>query len=378
MFRSSMKSDRCRTAGRSPAEARRVDPLVARRAPAFAARAATTLATVVVARTAAAAAVAALALVLAGGCSWDSMAPEAPPPATTGMLEVTSSPAGAAIFVNGEDTGRVTPATFDAWPIGGHAVRVSLSGFVAAPESALVTVSVGALASATFALEAAPEPVSRIVLIEHYTNANCPPCRPVEEILATVLEEQGFDKVISIGNHMFWPGTDPFFDANPVELEARRAAFGVQAMPEFWIDGRRFGTPQDYGLLTARIEEGLAVEPEFDITVEGAVVADSFVVTGTLDALEPTDGDEVLMVVIIETSIAYRALDGVDLVFDDVTRRFASGPGGEPMPADHQGERPFRYAVPIGAGWNTNNLEAVAFVQSSDTRIVYQAASTRQ
>ncbi|MCI0434742.1 MAG: Omp28-related outer membrane protein [Gemmatimonadetes bacterium] len=236
----------------------------------------------------------------------------------------------------------------------------------------------GALAMAAFALEAVPEPVTRIVLIEHYTNANCPPCRPVEEVLATVLEEMGFAKVVSVGNHMFWPGTDPFFDANPVELEARRAAFGVQSMPEFWIDGRKFGTPGDYGLLSARLEEALAVAPTFDLAVAGEAIADSFVVSGTVEKLEATPSDEVLLAVIIETAIAYRAQDGVDLVFDDVTRRFAPGPGGEPLSIEIGAEQMFRYAVPIGAGWNANNLDAVVFVQSSDTRIVYQAASTRQ
>lgn len=48
----------------------------------------------------------------------------------TGTLEVNSTPAGAAIAIDGEDTGEVTPATFQG-PEGDYQVRLTLAGFQA-------------------------------------------------------------------------------------------------------------------------------------------------------------------------------------------------------------------------------------------------------
>ena len=50
-------------------------------------------------------------------------------PRLDGQLEVTSTPAGAKIFINGIDTNNVTPYTFTKAP-GEYSVYVTLSGYV--------------------------------------------------------------------------------------------------------------------------------------------------------------------------------------------------------------------------------------------------------
>ena len=72
----------------------------------------------------------------------------------TGSISVTSAPAGAAIGLDGTDTGQVTPSTLDAVAPGSHTVAVDLSGYN--PASMTVTVSTGSTATANFQLVAIP------------------------------------------------------------------------------------------------------------------------------------------------------------------------------------------------------------------------------
>ena len=48
----------------------------------------------------------------------------------TGSIKVTSEPAGAKIFINGVDTGKQTPYTFNDKPVGTYEVYVTKTGYV--------------------------------------------------------------------------------------------------------------------------------------------------------------------------------------------------------------------------------------------------------
>jgi uncharacterized repeat protein (TIGR01451 family) len=73
----------------------------------------------------------------------------------TGSIAVSSTPAGAAIELDGIGTGKVTPFTFDGIAAGNHAVSVALAGY--ASESQTVTVAAGSTVNAEFRLFTAPQ-----------------------------------------------------------------------------------------------------------------------------------------------------------------------------------------------------------------------------
>jgi len=75
--------------------------------------------------------------------------------ATPGTLSVASTPAGAAIALDGTDTGVVTPAELPA-PPGEHTIALSLEGYEAG--TATATVPPGGRAEASAELVALPEP----------------------------------------------------------------------------------------------------------------------------------------------------------------------------------------------------------------------------
>ncbi len=72
-------------------------------------------------------------------------------PPDTGSINVTSTPAGAEIFINNIDTGEVTPHTFNGRNIGNYDVNVTLAGYDT-PTGKSVTVVKDLIATADFTL----------------------------------------------------------------------------------------------------------------------------------------------------------------------------------------------------------------------------------
>ena len=68
----------------------------------------------------------------------------------TGSIDVSSEPEGAAIYLDGEDTGELTPATLTDVPAGSHLVEARLSGYDAA--SSRVEIEEGITATLSFTL----------------------------------------------------------------------------------------------------------------------------------------------------------------------------------------------------------------------------------
>ncbi|MFN0151565.1 MAG: hypothetical protein ACKVU1_12750 [bacterium] len=220
-------------------------------------------------------------------------------------------------------------------------------------------------------------PPARVVVIEHYTNANCIPCRPVEENLATAFGVLGTTRVVSFGTHTDFPGIDPFFSTrDSAQFRERYESRSVLAVPQVNVDGVKVTSPSDFDALLARILEAAAVAPQYDVIVTTATVADSFIVSGSVTHRVGAPLDGVLTVAVVESGITYRALDGVNLAYSDVTRTFPTGALGVALTITSGGSVNFRYAVPIGMSWNVGNLDAVACVQSSATRVVYGTGST--
>ena len=73
----------------------------------------------------------------------------------SGSIKVTSAPAGAAIFLDGTDTGKVTPDTLTDVPAGKHVVYVTISKY-STPDAATVEVIGGVKANVHFILKTKP------------------------------------------------------------------------------------------------------------------------------------------------------------------------------------------------------------------------------
>jgi hypothetical protein len=291
----------------------------------------------------------------------------------TGSVDVSSTPAEAEIFVDGAPAGKTTPATLPCVAAGSHVISVAIDGYSAAPESLVVNVTVGGSVDAAFDLSIIAQ--SRIVLVDHFSNTSCDPCRIPEENLETARSALGSDVFVSIASHLNFPSAaDPFYLANAQQFLERGAS--IIYMPVILADGDSLAAPEynDYTTLRATIEAAAAVAPSYDVIVRTKVVGDSLVAYGTVRKRAATADDDVLTVAVIETDIDYDAANG-NSHFDDIVRRFLPGTAGEAISVAVGAEHDFRYAVRIGSGWAVANLEAVAWVRSPSTGTVHQTGS---
>ena len=79
----------------------------------------------------------------------------------------------------------------------------------------------------------------RLVILEHFTQASCPPCATVDPILEALLN-QNTAKVASIKYHMSWPGIDPMYSHNPTDANTRTNYYGISGIPQTHLDGNVF------------------------------------------------------------------------------------------------------------------------------------------
>ncbi len=59
----------------------------------------------------------------------------------------------------------------------------------------------------------------RLVLLEHFTQASCGPCATYNPSIHTWLVNNP-DKITSINYHTSWPGYDPMYNHNTVDMQA--------------------------------------------------------------------------------------------------------------------------------------------------------------
>ncbi len=133
-------------------------------------------------------------------------------------IQVLSSPEGLPVWLNGEPTGQVTPASLGCVPPGTHSVRVSPSGYgqtgFATQGDTIKSVVLGeGTESVRFDLTFVPRPQDRGVLFEIFTATFCPNCAPADHAASELDVDPAFDpEMLSIVQlHLWWAGTDPFF-----------------------------------------------------------------------------------------------------------------------------------------------------------------------
>lgn len=323
------------------------------------------------------------AAALAVGCGREAPFFETPPPETHGSLCILSTPAGATILLDGQDTGAVTPDTLESVAVGLHVVRVRLTGYAADPESLLVDVTAPDLASASFTLEAIPEAPPKVVLLEGFSNVDCIGCPELAEALAAVMAEpgHGIDRVLLIKWAASWPNMlDPHYQANPQDNIARLTTYmsDIAALPTLFADGARVGasgTPPTVTALSALVDQLLGADPGFAIAVRASVTAEGVAAEATLTAVRAVERPGArLHLVLVENPVIYSSPPGSEgetefhwIMRDMVTPTDSPLPLTADAPAVRSGMLTPQPACVRG------HLAVIAFVQDPATREVLQA-----
>jgi len=111
----------------------------------------------------------------------------------------------------------------------------------------------GIATAALLTLVALAPAADRVVLVEDFTNSGCGPCWSFEPTLNAFVNDHLADGDIAmIRVHVSWPsGSDPIYQANPNEQNARKGFYGVNSVPWIQFDGVIKATTSATGLENA-------------------------------------------------------------------------------------------------------------------------------
>lgn len=207
----------------------------------------------------------------------------------TGLL-ITSQPSGAAISINGNDTGEVTPATIAGLEAGPTDISLSLDTYVVSPASYTVDViadSVLALPPETFSLRS-----QRTVVVEGFANTNCGPCPQLAANLLAMVAKPEFtpDRVLYLEFSVNWPNpVDPLFQYNPTENTDRFTEYLVLGAPSLYANGVKLPDALNASAMEDAVLADLQTDPGFLIDVTADFTSTQIPVTVTLDPARDQD-----------------------------------------------------------------------------------------
>jgi len=295
-------------------------------------------------------------------------------------LQVTSNPAGAAIFIDGTDTGEITPATIGGLSAGVVDVSLTLPTYLVSPASLPVTISEGSVASVPdSAFSIVPQ---RTVVLEGFANVDCIPCPQLTANLVAMADKPGFgpDRVLYLEYSVSWPNfTDPLYLYNPSENTDRFTDYLVLAAPAVYEDGHQLGDALNANAMEAAALLALQTDPGFAIALNADFTNPTVPVTVTLDPRADRDlAGYSLYVALYEKVVDFNAR-GISpgannqVVFHHVFRDRVDTP--PPLGVLTAGI-PDVHQVNLTRGdWALDNLVVVAFVQHDTNHAIIQAGS---
>jgi PKD repeat protein len=76
----------------------------------------------------------------------------------------------------------------------------------------------------------------RLVFIEEFTQASCPPCAQVNPDFNSLMQYDT-DTAVAVRYHTNWPGTDPMNNQDPNDVQTRVTYYSVGGVPDGYMDG---------------------------------------------------------------------------------------------------------------------------------------------
>ncbi len=296
---------------------------------------------------------------------------------SVGVMEINSTPPGALVKLNKLPFGR-TPVAIEGLQSGSYRVELLKGSYHT------VRQAVDLPANQRVQLSVPLELNNHLILVEHFSNTDCPPCPEADEILERISQELGPDSLSAIAYHPDFPGPqDPFFLANPETNLARYDFYQRRPLPHVLVDGVRemVGTLNLESRLRSAIESRRNRRPPvaLDFWNFHEVKQDPNVISGRVKAevlQELPPGNYLVRIALIERHITFPAAPGSNgqTEFYDIMRvmhssDLAPGRYGAPLTTGAGTDMFVDFRFERQPGWG-DELAVVAFVQNDDTREV--------
>lgn len=226
----------------------------------------------------------------------------------------------------------------------------------------------------------------KMVLVEEFTQASCPPCEQSTPGLNATLDANA-DKVVQLRYQTSWPGVDPMNADNPTEVAERVTYYGVSGVPDAFVNG---GAPTGVAfpvlVSQANIDNAYAADADLDVTVTHVLSDDlskvDVTVTITNNAAEDYDlASDKLRVAMVEEKISWDNPPGSTsiTVFDAVLKTFITGSAGmdlDVIAASETWTNTWEEVVIPNTVYNFKEFSMVAFIQNDADRSVLNAAKS--
>lgn len=245
--------------------------------------------------------------------------------------------------------------------------------------AATLCARVGAFLLALTLTLAAHAAQRQVVLVEHFTNTGCGPCATYNPGIHSVLNSMTRDTVIKISYHPWWPSSsDPFYLWNTSEITARTNYYGVNAVPDIFVDYTLQPDPSATTTLRSNIRSRYNTPSPCTIAVSAVPVSSTqirFAATVTAES-NMTTSNYRLYAMLITDLVTYASPPGSngETSFPDPFRdAYPNANPGQPFTIAAGQSYTMENYLNCSASWNYNDLTVIAFVQNSTTKEILQA-----
>ncbi len=291
-----------------------------------------------------------------------------------GKLSLESEPEGAKVILDGLHLG-VTPFQYDGFPAGAYLLEIQKGSHVS--HSQQVEIGENQRFSGDYTLTP-----RKALLVEHFSNTNCPPCPQAEAIIENVVGEFTEQDVISVGYHASFPSNaDPMYRFAQAANDARAEFYNLSAAPAVYLDGEFLplsSFPQLEDDLRNAILESMEETPQILLHIE-KVIIHGLEIKSTLlfDYTGDLPGGANLYYAVTEDTIRYETAPGTNgqTHFVDVMRAMHTMPVSAIQFEGQRGhlEQNFTLsAIPAGKLW------LVVWLQAEDKSILQSVKSPIQ
>lgn len=222
----------------------------------------------------------------------------------------------------------------------------------------------------------------RILLLESFTNTSCGYCGMYNPAMDALIASNS-DKIAAIKYHVSWPSSqDPMYLHNTSENNSRTSYYGVDGVPFVVIDGTHFsGSPNQ--VTQSVINQLSALESPMELRLAYEVNEAQNTITVYVMGHVSTDltGSLKLYVGIIEKEIHFTSPPGNngERDFYSVMKKMLPNSTGTVLDEMTAGDYfTYSFTWEMANVYNMDQLDAIAWVQNTGTKEVYQACKSSQ
>ncbi|MBO4567552.1 MAG: T9SS type A sorting domain-containing protein [Bacteroidales bacterium] len=222
----------------------------------------------------------------------------------------------------------------------------------------------------------------RIVVLECFTSATCPPCASVNPTLDNLINNNQ-DKLVAIKYHVDWPEAgDPMNLHNPSDVTTRVGYYSVGGVPTSVGDGTWNNSS---GYVTQNlINQWASVASPLEMRMMHYLndTQDTITVVVEGRAISDINSNNLkLQVGVIENTMTYTsapcAYSNGERTFHYVMKKMLPNASGTSIPAMAAGDYfGYMYKWPLANVMNVNELTAIAWVQDHSSKNVIQGCKS--